>query len=159
MAFAKLTMEHPLSGKIKHAPVGFSWTSFFFTVFVPLLRGHFLAFLGWFAAGLGVSLLTGLLIGVSPFEYYSNPNPSSADGLYILLSLGFNLLMGFLYNKQYLQHLIRKGFKSTNHPDTIQTIERKLEIEVPVLAPSGATSGITEPVSIAKPDKPDPVDY
>ncbi len=33
-------MKNPKTGDVKYAPVGFSWTSFFFGPFVPFLRGH-----------------------------------------------------------------------------------------------------------------------
>jgi hypothetical protein len=38
MAYAKLVMENPNTGHIKEAPVGFSWTVFFFGFFPPLFR-------------------------------------------------------------------------------------------------------------------------
>ncbi|MBF0342234.1 MAG: hypothetical protein HQL95_14910 [Magnetococcales bacterium] len=39
MAYTKVTFENPHTGAIKEAPVGFSWTVFFFGFFVPILRG------------------------------------------------------------------------------------------------------------------------
>lgn len=38
MAYNKIFFEHQQSGAQKEAPVGFSWTSFFFGFFVPLFR-------------------------------------------------------------------------------------------------------------------------
>jgi len=39
MAYNKLTFENPRTGKIKTAPVGFSWTVALFGFFPPLFRG------------------------------------------------------------------------------------------------------------------------
>lgn len=41
MAFTTINFEQPQTGAIKSAPVGFSWTVFFFGFFVPLFRGDF----------------------------------------------------------------------------------------------------------------------
>lgn len=40
MAYAQVTFENPLTGAMKMAPVGFSWTTFFFGFFPSLFRGH-----------------------------------------------------------------------------------------------------------------------
>lgn len=39
MAYTKIMFENPNMGNIKEAPVGFSWTVFFFGFFPPLFRG------------------------------------------------------------------------------------------------------------------------
>lgn len=38
---SKLTLQHPGSGIIKSAPVGFSWTTLFFNFLPALFRGDF----------------------------------------------------------------------------------------------------------------------
>ena len=41
MAFAKLNLKHPQLEITKQAPVGTSWTIFFWSFFPPLFRGDF----------------------------------------------------------------------------------------------------------------------
>lgn len=44
MAHSKIYFSHPQTGKMREAPVGFSWTVFFFGFFPPLFRGHWVGF-------------------------------------------------------------------------------------------------------------------
>lgn len=62
----KLFFKNPHNGKLREAPIGFSWTTHFFWFFPALLRGHWLASL--------VMLLIGFVTGglawlVFPFLY------------------------------------------------------------------------------------------
>jgi len=50
MAYATVHFHHPQSGRLKTAPVGFSWTTFFFGGIPALLRGHWVAAVVMFLA-------------------------------------------------------------------------------------------------------------
>jgi hypothetical protein len=54
MAFAIITLKHPETGVIKEAPVGFSWTMFFFGIFVPAIRNDW----QWFFIVLAAAICT-----------------------------------------------------------------------------------------------------
>ena len=66
---------------IKKAPIGYSWTTLFFWFFVPLIRGAYL------------HTIVILLIGA------------------ITSLIAWLIIFPFLYNKIYLESLIKKGFK------------------------------------------------
>lgn len=44
MAYYSIQLKHPSTGESKTSPVGFSWTTLFFGILVPLWRGHFVGF-------------------------------------------------------------------------------------------------------------------
>ena len=50
----QINFKHKDTGVVKTAPLGFSWTSLLFGVFVPLLRGD----VKWFFLSLVIALLT-----------------------------------------------------------------------------------------------------
>jgi len=49
-----INLKHKDTGVVKTAPIGFSWTSLFFGVFVPLIRGD----IKWFFMGLAIAIFT-----------------------------------------------------------------------------------------------------
>ena len=50
MAHSTIVFQNPNTGVIKEAPVGFSWTVFFFDPFVPAIRGDLKFFIIMFIA-------------------------------------------------------------------------------------------------------------
>ncbi|MCK5604142.1 hypothetical protein KAR91_19800 [Candidatus Pacearchaeota archaeon] len=66
MAFATIHFEHPTNGKMREAPVGFSWTMLFFGFFPPLFRSDW----KWAIITMLVSFVTfGLSWFLFPFFY------------------------------------------------------------------------------------------
>ncbi len=66
MAYNAVMMENPNTGENRKAPVGFSWTTFFFGIFVPLFRSDWKwAIIMFLAAG----FTCGLSWLVFPFLY------------------------------------------------------------------------------------------
>jgi hypothetical protein len=66
MAVAEITLQHPNTGIISNAPVGFSWTTLFFGPIPALVRGDW----KWGAIMFGAAVLTaGISWAVFPFIY------------------------------------------------------------------------------------------
>jgi hypothetical protein len=54
MAYTHINFEHPATGELRRAPVGFSWTVLFFGCFPALFRSDW----KWFAIMLLIAMLT-----------------------------------------------------------------------------------------------------
>lgn len=106
MANNKISLTNPFNGHMKEAPVGFSWTLFFFGPFVPLLRGNWewaLIMLIAACCSFGLSWL------VFMFIY---------NKMYVkrLLGRGFKV------------HSVNKG--------TVEQMSQRLQIDLPILEKS-----------------------
>lgn len=66
MAYATLTFKNTHNGQTRLAPVGFSWTTFFFGFFVPLLRKDWVGAVIQFALS---TITMGISCLVFPFIY------------------------------------------------------------------------------------------
>ena len=98
MAFATITFENK-SGVVKDAPVGFSWTTFFFGFFPALIRGDWL----WAVIIFAATFVTFGLAG---------------------------LVFAFIYNRLYIQGLLKQGFKVRNYSGDKALIEAKAQIKL-----------------------------
>jgi hypothetical protein len=116
MAHSSITFRHPVFGTTKVAPVGFSWTTFFFGFFPALLRGDF----KWggiiLVTTVGVSVLTlgvgGLICGV---------------------------VFAAFYNKLYIKDLSDAGFKVKDFTSLYDLQQLQAQLEV-VLEPEAQTN-------------------
>ena len=82
-----IILKHKESGLMKECVTGFSWTTFFFGMIVPLIRGD----LKWAM----ILLALGLIIGA------------------FTLGIGaiiVNIVFAFVYNKIYIRNLMERGF-------------------------------------------------
>ena len=98
MAFATITFKSK-TGIVKEAPVGFSWTTFFFGFFPALIRGDWKWALIMFIVG------------------------------FITFGLAY-IIFAFIYNRLYLQDLLKKGFKVKDYSGDRKLIEAKAQIKL-----------------------------
>lgn len=98
MAYATLTLKNPNTGQLRAAPVGFSWTTFFFGIFVPLLRKDLVMVLVMLVLGI---VTFGIAFLVFPFIY----NKIYLKGL---LKRGYRVSSGTL-DPELVEH--RLGFE------------------------------------------------
>jgi hypothetical protein len=104
MAFDTLILKNPLTGELAEAPVGFSWTTFFFGPLPALFRADWLHALIFFV----ISFFT-----------------------FGLLNIVFAFIYNKLYIKKLIY---KNGFKIVKcESGDLQTISNKLKIELPLL--------------------------
>ncbi|MGL5955240.1 MAG: HrgC protein [Brevinema sp.] len=110
-------LQNKRTGQIKKGILGFSWTTFFFGLFVPLLRGDLKMFIPFF-----LFYIAGYYIIGSYFMPYTYSHIDGIFmfqmmddfGIYSMFSSFFyfmvNIFGAFFYNKIYTQGLINRGF-------------------------------------------------
>ena len=82
-----IILKHKESGLMKECVTGFSWTTFFFGLIVPLVRGD----LKWAAILFALSFVIGI--------------PTFGIGALIV-----NTVFSFFYNKIFIRNLMTRGF-------------------------------------------------
>lgn len=103
MAFDQLILKNPMTGEVKKAPVGYSWTTLFFNCLPPLFRTDW----KYFAILLILSFLT---FGLS--------------------ALVFSFIYNKLYVKDLIYS---RGFKVTGcRSGNLQRVANSLGIELPM---------------------------
>jgi len=109
MAFDTAILENPRTGQIRSAPVGFSWTMFFFGPFAPMFRGD------WKWAIILLILASVAMVASAGF-------------------LGWlpSLVGAFLWNKSYFTRLISDGFqlKTTEKGSDLEKVDREVGFAV-----------------------------
>jgi hypothetical protein len=128
-----VTLRHPKTNVIKKGLFGFSWTTLFFSFFVPLFRGDLVTSILLFIVEIIVILVT------SGFGFFVAP-----------------LIWAFFYNKTYTTKLLEAGYEFYDQPSRVHAAKRKLKIastpSVPLKGPPSSrddeaerTAQVTQP--------------
>ena len=103
-----MIMKHYLTGHEKEVKKGFSWTTFCFGFWVPLLRGDI---------SRGIVFFLIAQVAFSPFYYglvlMNLPNEREFGGVMfigIILVLIYGFVTGNMYNDLYIEFLKEKGY-------------------------------------------------
>jgi hypothetical protein len=131
MANNNIHFKNPNTGETRKAPVGYSWTVFFWNFIPPLFRSD------WKGSGLIFIVTMVVFILLSDFA----PNPAVA-GVWV------GIVFSFFYNKIYIKSLVKKGFQSyrVDHGDLTELVN-KVDSSIPILE---------EPQTNPKPQEPEP---
>lgn len=112
---------NPHTGYQKAVPEGFSWTAFFFTFFVPLIRGDF----KW---GIIYFLLSNIIGTIASYFYFLGVEESyyssNFEVGYIIVGITIIFLYVYMvgknYNEQYIETLKEKGFIPVNEYEILE---------------------------------------
>lgn len=94
MAFTQVMLKNDITGHVKAAPVGFSWTACFFGAFPALFRGDFAAFFLLMICTLVASMLPAL-------------------------ALIFAAYLAAIYNRNYIARMLAKGYRLTGADEAL----------------------------------------
>lgn len=122
MAHSKINLKNPIIGTSKSAPVGFSWTTFFFGPFPALFRGD----IKWAAIIFFASVLVGIF----------------TSGIGVIVTA---IVFGFVYNKNYISDLVAKGYIVDNIESSYDIHQIQQQIEVVLV--QDVKNKAAEPVS------------
>ncbi len=107
-----IKLKHLNTQYEKTVNIGFSWTTFFFGFWVPLLRGDLIRALIFFLIG---------QIIVSPFYYGIYGDNISILVIGFILIIIYSTIIGFIYNNIYLNFLKEKGYVEIDKKQEVQT--------------------------------------
>ena len=120
MAFDKVVVENPRTGQIRQAPVGFSWTIFFFGPFAPMFRGDWKWAIILLIFATIAAALSGGFLGWLP-----------------------GIIGAFMWNKSYLNRLVADGFqlKATERGSSLDKVDRELGYAARRIDSAGGVEG------------------
>lgn len=116
MAYDTAYLENPRTGQVRAAPVGFSWTMFFFGFFPPLFRGDWKWFAITFVGGIFLAIISAGFLGWIP-----------------------GIIGAFIWNKSYLEGLVENGFQlKSTATGNLDRIDHFVGFKVPRLGAASA---------------------
>jgi hypothetical protein len=101
-----IRLKHPQTNVTKECPTGYSWTTFLFGLFVPLVRGD----LKWAAI---LFVITAL---VTTFSW----------ALCFIPNCFIGPIFAYFYNKLYITELVEKGYVGNDKADNDWLVENKV---------------------------------
>lgn len=126
-------LRHAQSGVLKPAPLGFSWTTLFFSGFPALFRGD----LKWAVI---MWIVHCSMIVVSFFTFG-------------LASLAAHIAFAAIYNKRYIVELMAQGFEpADDHSRNEMARMGVVAMQGPVVTPSSYTPHWEEPEPVPEPE-------
>ena len=133
MANNNIHFKNPNTGETRKAPVGHSWTVFFFGFIPPLFRSD------WKGSGLILLVTFVLFFILDGLDIVPKPE---AIGVWV------PIIFSFFYNKLYIKGLVKKGFQSYGVDHGVLTeVVNKLDSSIPILE---------EPQTNQKSQEPEP---
>lgn len=98
-------------GELKDGLLGFSWTSFFFSFFVPLIRKDIPAFIGVLA----VVIIGNVGMNAMAAKILNSYDPKIGGFMVVtLIFLIIGLVWCFKYNRMYTKKLLEQGWRPVN---------------------------------------------
>ncbi len=104
--------------EVKTAVIGFSWTTFFFGFFVPLFRKDWIHAIIFAVISFIVTLpIKKEILGIE--------NQMMISLIFLAVSVILGVIFGFVYNRLYINGLLKKGWSSERAEDEKLLIENK----------------------------------
>ena len=96
-------LKHPVTNAVKECTTGYSWTTLFFGMFVPLIRGD----LKWAVILFLLTLLVGFI--------------TAGVGCFMV-----DAIFAYFYNKIFITEMVEKGYTGKDTIDTEWLVDNKV---------------------------------
>ncbi|MGL4394703.1 MAG: hypothetical protein ACRCS8_05715 [Brevinema sp.] len=131
----QIILKNRSNHQVKFAKLGFSFTTLFFGIFVPLVRGDWKIFLPLFAIYLSGLYFTPFQIvtidGFTSIQVLSE-NSEIYTQINAFLTFVVNILGSLFYNKIYTQALVNKGFLPVSPEGEAFMLAKRIKFNSPL---------------------------